>query len=82
MSYVSVSAADKNRVRSVWLTNVALVGGCVAVFVVALARPPLHLGIPGHRALFWLPPLLAAATWGPRGGGSLTAALGVGARRR
>jgi len=54
-----------------------LIGVCTAGFVLALVRPPLHLGIPGHRALFWLPPLLVAAMWGTRGAGTLVAAGGT-----
>ena len=55
----------------------ALIGVCTVGFAVALASPPLHLGIPGHRALFWLPPLLVAAVWGTRGAGTLVAAGGA-----
>ncbi len=57
--------------------RIVLIGACTAGFVLALARPPLHLGIPGHRALFWLPPLLVAAMWGTRGAGTLVAAGGT-----
>ena len=68
---------DKWILTSAAALRVVLIGTCTAGFVLALARPPLHLGIPGHRALFWLPPLLVAAMWGTRGAGTLVAAGGT-----
>lgn len=70
--------SSKNTVWSAdWVRTLSLLGTCCGVYVLALARPPLHLGLPGHSALFWLPPLLIAARWGPRGSGALVAGMGT-----
>ncbi len=77
MSATSNETANSKALDAARARNLAFVVGCTAVFVLAITHPPLRLGIPGHRALFWLPPLLASALWGVRGGGSLTAIMGM-----
>jgi hypothetical protein len=47
--------------------------GVLAGIVVAYARTPLHL--PGHKALFWIPPILAARLLTGRRAGASVGAL-------
>jgi hypothetical protein len=50
--------------------------GAAAGAAAAMIR--LHLGLPGHKAMFWMPPLLAARLALGRGGEAIAGALAAG----